>query len=351
MFCRQLIVLPAVVVLGLAVATGARAQSAIVEGTARAEDDGAPIAFALVRLVSADTTASLSATSPKGITSADGRYRFTVVPAGRYRVQLLRIGFRPALSDPVQVADGETVQLPLRVAWQPLQLPEMTVTAAACVTSGSFAAHPQLQTLWQQARDGASIREGLMARYRYTTVSREVGFEHTASGPTPPHTLERPIISDPKWALRNASRSREERLSRGYYGPNDGWYLPNELHVLHEDFASTHCFEATPVRDDGAVGMRFRPVQTRRNFLDTRGTIWLDSITYLAVRIELEYVDGDDSRGTVQLDFADVSVAGGTLRMPVGGAYMMRPSRKNPGRRTEGTLTFTYSGFEEVPQR
>jgi hypothetical protein len=37
--------------------------------------------------------------------------------------------------------------------------------------------------------------------------------------------------------------------------------------------------------------------------------------------------------------------------MPVAGTFAMRPSRKNPARRTEGKLTFTYSDFEEVPPR
>ena len=55
--------------------------------------------------------------------------------------------------------------------------------------------------------------------------------------------------------------------------------------------------------------------------------------------------------GTVRVDFADIPVAGGTLRMPVGGAFAMRPSRKNPTKRTEGKIAFTYSGFEEIPPR
>jgi len=51
------------------------------------------------------------------------------------------------------------------------------------------------------------------------------------------------------------------------------------------------------------------------------------------------------------VDFADVKVAGGTLRMPVGGPFTMRPSRTNFNRRTEGQIVITYSGFEEVPRR
>jgi hypothetical protein len=349
--CSPIMAFAAVLVVGAAPSPAARAQGGTIEGVARAAEGGAPVAFALVRLIRADSAASLAGTAPQGITNADGRYRFGGVAAGRYRVQLLRIGFRPVLSDPVQVAAGEAVQLPLRVASQPLPLPPVTVTAEACVTAKELARQPRLQTLWQQARDGASVRLGLMARFRYRGMSREESGELTDSGRGPVDTLDRPFVSDPRSALRNAERNRSARLSRSYYGPNDGWFLPNELDVLHDDFLKAHCFEPTVERGEGELGLRFQPLQVRRGFLDVRGTIWLDSTTYLTRRIDFEYVDGGESRGTVRLDFSDVAVAGGVLRMPVGGVFAMRPSRKNPARRTEGKLTFTYSDFEEVPPR
>ena len=334
------------------------AQKAVVEGHARAEESGVPVQFALVRLVRVDSSPLPAESPPEGITTADGRYRFEGVAPGRYRVQLLRIGLQPWLSDPVQVAAGETVQLELRVASQPLALPPVaitvTVTGDVCVPAKDLKEHPQLQTLWQQARDGASLRTALMGRFRYHVLNHEESYELKADGPTAPGTLDRPYVSDPRWAVKNAARNREERLSRGYYGPSnnlgDGFYVPNELDVLHEDFLKTHCFVPAAVSGEGEVGLRFRPLRTRRNFLNILGTIWLDSATYLARRLELEYVDFDEPRGTVRVDFGDVRVAGGTLRMPVGGAFTMRPSRTNPARRTEGKFTFTYSAFEEVPR-
>ena len=191
-----------------------------------------------------------------------------------------------------------------------------------------------------------------MARFRYHVLNHEESYELRADGPTAPGTLDQPYVSDPRSAVKNAARNRDQRLSRGYYGPSNdkggGFYVPHELDVLHEDFLKTHCFVAAAERGVGEVGLRFRPLRTRQNFLDILGTIWLDSATYLARRLELEYVDGVDSRGTVRVDFADVPVAGGTLRMPVGASFTMRPSRTNPARRTEGRVTFTYSGFEEV---
>jgi hypothetical protein len=353
--CRPIALVAALLILGICAAPDALAQKAAVEGVARAEEGGAPVQFALVRLVRADSSPLPADSPPQGITNADGRYRFDGVAPGRYRVHLLRIGFRPLVSDPVQVAAGETVQRDLSVASQPLVLPPVTVTAEVCVQAKTLKEHPQLQMLWQQARDGASVRTELMARFRYHVLSHEESYELKADGPTAPGTLDQPYVSDPKWAVRNAARNREQRLSRGYYGPSndfgDGFHVPNELDVLHEDFLKTHCFGPAAARGVGEVGLRFRPLRTRPGFLDILGTIWLDSATYLARRIELEYVDGVESRGTFRADFADVAVAGGTLRMPVGGAFALRPSRKNPAKRTEGKVTVTYSGFEEVPRR
>lgn len=323
----------------------ARAQTAVIEGVARAIDGDTPITFALVRLVAADSGARASHPSMQGITSAEGRYRFGGVAAGRYRVELLRIGFIPTVSDVAHAENGETVRLDLRVTSRAVTLPPVNVAAASCLTADAFAAYPRVATLWQQARGGASIREGLMATYRFRSVLREDGVEIRADGPSPVHTSEQPLTNDPKSALQNASRIRARRLASGYYYPNDGWGLPNELDVLHEEFFRTHCLDTEPVTGEGEIGLRFHPVRSRRDFLDVGGTIWLDSATFLARRIDLAYVDGDDARGTVTLEFGDLTVEGAPLRMPVGGAYAMRPSRRNPAKRTEGKLTFTYSEF------
>jgi hypothetical protein len=347
--CRAIASLVAVLVLGTGTASNAIAQPAVVEGVAITEEGGAPVQFALVRLVRADSSPSPSESPSQGITSASGRFRFEGVAPGRCRVQLLRIGFQPVLSDPVQVAAGETVRLEFRVASQlQLVLPPVTVIAEVCITAKGLMDHPQIQTLWQQARDGATVRAELTGRYRYERLSHEESLELNADGSAPAYTLDQRLVSDPKSAPGNAARNRAQRLSRGYYAVNDGWYLPNELDVLHEDFLKAHCLSSAAESRAGEVGLRFRPLRARPDFLDVYGTIWLDSATLLARRIELEYVDGVESRGNVRVDFGDVAVAGGTLRMPVGGAFAMRPSRKNPAKRTEGKFTFTYSGFEEV---
>src|SRR4029453_10105875 len=123
-----------------------------------------------------------------------------------------------------QVAAGETVQLEIRVTSQAVVvLPPITVTADVCVTAKALKQHPQLQTLWQQARDGASVRTELMGRYRYHVLSHEESHGVKADGTPTPGTFDHRYVSDPKWAARNAARNRQQRLSRGYYGPTHPW--------------------------------------------------------------------------------------------------------------------------------
>lgn len=335
--------------LGSVRASNVRAQTASVHGVARSIDGEAPVSFALVRLVPADTSVPPREKPPEGITSVDGRYRFGGVAAGRYRVQLLRIGFRPTLSDAIQVADGETAQLLLRVLSVPLTLTPVAVTADVCIPTAELPQRADVHALWQQARDGASIRMALMTRYRYHVLQREVSYEVRDAGPTPPYTLDQPYVNEPKNALRFAAQRRARWRSSGFYAPNDGWGVPSELDILHDEFLRTHCLLASVERGDGEIGLRFLPLRVRRDFLDVRGTIWLDATTFLTRRIALEYVDGEDSRGTLRFDFGDVAVAGGMLRMPEGGAFAVRSSRKNPLKRAEGKLTYTYTEFVEVP--
>lgn len=352
--CQSIALRAIALMLGATLAPRAGAQTGAIEGVARTEGGDAPVQFALVRLVRADSSA-LSPAAPRGITNAIGRYRLAELSPGQYRVQLLRIGYLPVYSEPVQVPAGATVRLDIRVASQPVLLPPVTVTAERCATREELAQFPGLRTLWQQARDGASVRTELMNRFRFAILIHEETFERKPDG-TPVGMVDQHPTSDPAFALRNAERRRGERLSRGYYGTSNrdgmvGFFVPDELDVLHESFLEQHCLLTAVQRGPGEFGIRFQPLHPRRNLLDIGGTIWLDSATFLARRIELQYVDGDDQRGTVRLDFGDVAVAGGTLRMPVGGEIHVRPSRKDPTRRSDSALTYTYLGFVEMPRR
>jgi TonB family protein len=66
---------------------------------------------------------------PKGaITDVNGAFRVQGVPAGLVTVSARRIGFRPGAND-ATVADGQTVDVTIALAFTPVQLEQVTVTA------------------------------------------------------------------------------------------------------------------------------------------------------------------------------------------------------------------------------
>src|SRR5688572_6781334 len=91
-----------------------------VQGTARSEEDGSVIPFALIRLKSVGSTAG-DTLSTQGITTATGRFRFENVAPGSYQIQLLRIGFRPVTSPILAVLPGATLQHELRAPTNAVQ--------------------------------------------------------------------------------------------------------------------------------------------------------------------------------------------------------------------------------------
>ena len=84
---RPIVMVAALLMSGTLATPDAIGQRASIEGRALAKEGGAPVEFALVRLVRADSSPLPSDSPPQGITNADGRYRFDGVEPGRYRVQ------------------------------------------------------------------------------------------------------------------------------------------------------------------------------------------------------------------------------------------------------------------------
>ena len=162
----------AIALVLLAVAS-ANAQDAVgtVRGVARTEENGAPIPFALVRLL---PNGPANATGRQSITNAQGRFQFGGVPAGAYRLQLLRIGYRPVLSPVIEVRAGEASDHEIRASMIALPLPAVIVYGeGTCLTGERVAADPYLSTLWDEVRKGVEIRRAFDRRYRYQRVFRQ----------------------------------------------------------------------------------------------------------------------------------------------------------------------------------
>jgi len=289
-----------------------------IEGIARGDADAAgPVPYALVRLLAADADAPVAQT----VTGAAGRFRFADVPAGRYRLQLVRIGYRPVVSPALDapalaVGAGQTLTYEMRVAAQPVALAAVTVAGnAACLTGDRVAADPVLGTVWQQARDGVELRRAFERQYRFVRLRhQDVTIRRRLGGPA--HEIrDDTLVSHPDSAEARDTRRRLERQQRGYRTGNL-FSVPEEKDLVDPEFLRTHCLDGELAQADGLIGLRFRPVTPRRDGEDVRGTVWLDTASYLARRLDVEWLRGTTRTAAARLDYTDVPVAGGALRLP-----------------------------------
>lgn len=339
--CRTVVAL-----LACAAAAPLHAQAGLVEGRVLGVEDSTVIAHALVRLQVLEGTEWVA--RQQHITSSTGRVRFANVTPGSYRIQLLRIGYRPAASDVVQVRGNDTVRVALRAAAQAVELPAVTVRPEpTCLTATELASDPRVAELWRQARIGVDTRRAFELQYSFRRIFRqEVEIDRRIGGRARQVRVDSTTSIPDSVVVREARRQARNR-ERGY-GSGNALTLPDEQEILDDRFLATHCVETAVEEGNGARALRFRPVSPRRDGVDVRGRIWIDAATYQVRRLELEYLRGDDPYADVAVDYADVTIGGKAIRLPKSGEGSMRAS--GPVRvfvkGATGKMGFTYDRIE-----
>jgi hypothetical protein len=317
----------------------ARAQAPVgtVQGVAVRDEDAAPIPFALVRLLRADSTPGDGpAGARQAIANANGRFALGDVPPGAYRLQLARIGYQPVLSPVLHVAAGQTLRHELRGAARAVELAGVTVRGdGGCLTLARLADDPRLATLWGEARKGIETRLAFERQYQFSRVQRQNGvvklrlFSRRVRRAD--STRSEPDSVDVRRARRVARFDAEgfgDKLGRIEF--------PNEVLLLHEGYMRSQCLEYAEASadsagraggdaPDGTVGLRFRPASLHRNRLEGAGTLWLDRRTFLTRRLDMRWTWNGAEHASGHLHYADVPLAGGVLRLPVRGDATVRP--------------------------
>lgn len=337
--------------LALALPLPLRGQKATgqVEGVVRAADDSSAVPFALIRLVAVSTG---DTTRRQVVASSAGYWRRAGVPAGDYRLELLRIGFRPVVSGPVRVPAGATVRHDLRAATEAVQLAAVRVRGgAACLTGERLAEEPRLAALWAEVRKGVETRRAFERQYRFVRVMRQDIRVQRVVGRDRRQTRVDTLVNEPDSVdVREARRAARNRAQG--YAKGGMLTVPYETEILTDEFMRGHCLDAEVADSAGLYGLRYRPVDRREDGADVRGTVWVEGDSYHVRRLEVEYVRRGDPYAWVELDYADVDVAGGRFRLPAGGT-----ARVDVGllanvvvlvRGGIATLTFSYGQFAPV---
>ena len=345
-------------------AAGAQGDPGAIAGTALRLEDGAPIPFALIRLLPAEPPPSgpeaAGASAPRAVqavqqvaSNSNGRFHFAGVAPGAYRLQLARIGHHPVLSPVLRVRAGETLRQDVRGTTQAVRLDPVVVRGTpTCLTGARLGEEPRLATLWAEVQKGAELRRAFDRQYRYTTVQRQDIAVYPRLGTVKQEVRVDSLVREPDSVLVRARRRQARRAARGYAAGNL-IALPDDAELLDAAFLRGHCLETAVAEAGGALGLRFRPVRRRREGADVRGTIWVSADGYQMRRLEFEYLDAGDKQpfARSRTEFADVAVGGSALRLRTAGdgvLVRLRGRMRATTKRVTTALTYTYRDVRQV---
>lgn len=145
-----LLVLPLI----LLVTCGQRARA---QGAATGRLSGAVVDKETARPVP-NVQVSIVGTAVVAVTDLDGRYRTAPVPAGRYTVRMVRLGFRPLVFDSVQVREGQSTTLDAAISTAAVTLGATVVEAERLRGASSEEAMLALQKNAPRVSDGISAQ-------------------------------------------------------------------------------------------------------------------------------------------------------------------------------------------------
>jgi hypothetical protein len=306
-------------------------------------EGGAPVPYALVLLLPDTAETPLYGM----LSDADGRFRFNRVPPGTYRLRLNRIGFDSAETPLFELGTAEVSRHTLTGAVRPVEIAGLLVRPGrtACHTAERLREHPELHTLWREAQKGVATRRVFESQFSYRYTFRQVRTTEVRRGRRTDvrhDTLVSLVHNDPESAPRAEGGRRRFATQRGR---SAAVRIPSEQELLDSTFLRLHCIESDVHRRDGAWVLRFRPVRSQRGRVDLRGSIHVDPETFQVRGLVLEYVQNRRAFLRVEIDYADVSLPGGVLRLPVAGSFTVRPTQaRSDVDRTHGTIEFL--GYE-----
>jgi hypothetical protein len=242
-----------------------------------------PLSGALIALISPSNQVI-----EERLSSASGVATFNA-PAGEYLVRVRRIGYRPFYSKQITLPRSEA--LILQVESPRVVLQQMVVTASAqCGRINPDAA--TLAALWEEISKGlrasqltANDLKEISRRVVYHRQVRDDGSVISGDSSVVPVFRTRPFGSPDPASLVALGYVRGDEI-RGWT-----YFGPDELVLLSDSFASTHCFRAVRSRKrPNQIGVAFQPIPKRKQS-DINGVIWLDERTSELREVEFRYVN------------------------------------------------------------
>lgn len=288
-----------------------------------------------------------------------GRFRFAAVSAGRYRVRVNRIGFRPWVSPEFSLGPGQTLDSVWRVASEAVVLTEIVVESESACRS-SLDDDRRMALVWDEARKSLALLQdqggGDSLEFIFTRTRIQVDTDGNR------RVLGRfPGGGRGLWPI--TSQAPDSLAKLGYVQPRDTlfgpiYYGPDPDVFFSDPFLQTHCFRLVPPPGEHPdwIGLGFRPVP-ERELPDIDGVLWLTRQDATLRRLEFRYTQlwswVPAGRAGGSLEFARLPggqpvVVGWTMRAPIASREPATAGRRRSDARTEaffGSGRTTLQGF------
>ncbi len=302
--------------VALALASPRSASAQVLRGRVQsASQDGAStvgVRGALVELLD-----SARAVVARQISTPDGGFRFLLPSAGRYQVDVRRIGYRRATAAPIFVARDTTISVMLEAV--AIVLPAVT-SREVNRCSNDRARGSATSVLWESAvtsmlsaaatMSDSSYVFDLMPSVRTYTVPDAIMLDIS---------LRDERVADVRpWTSLPAADLAEFGYVR-LVGRSLEYVAPDVEALTSAEFLATHCLRLRQDRvSEDLIGVEFAPGE-RVTRADIRGVLWIDRVSQELRAIDYTYA-------AVPLAVAD-SLAGGRVEFaPLDGGGWM-PSR------------------------
>lgn len=322
---------PTVILVGfflLGVVSPARAQ--VVRGTLLEEETSRPIPGAFVILQ--DSAGRSVATT---MTAGAGTWLLRAPAAGTYQIRADRIGYSSLVSEPLTLAEGESVTYRLSAGVAPIEMAELAVEGAGGECDVLEEEGLAVYRVWEEARKAlaAIVWTGQQPYYRFDAVH----FEQSLDADEQP--LSEIEYEEVRYFGRHPFRAIpvQDLVLGGFVQRISGtvqYYGPDAAVLLSDEFLRRHCFRLLDTDDPTLVGLEFEPVADAR-VEDIAGTMWLDAASAELRRLDFRYENldlGVDTRhlgGTihfVRLPSGAWIVQHWAIRVPV---LQLGPERRN----------------------
>jgi len=298
--------------LGLA-AMPTRGRAQVLTGTVTSAATGDPLSSALVIIV--DAQWGERARAPL---SVSGRFAVSV-PAGEYRLRVVRVGFVP-WDGGVVVVPPAGLTVALRWLSTPVALPAvLTRERQQCDLTREQGA--TLAVVWEQISAALGVTEAAPATprqfERYAFVRRLTPDARLVRGITQQRTRGTSLTSYRAWdpeSLAVHGYLREDTSGSTFFGPT--------AHTLVSPaFLRSHCFELIdrPEGNRDRLFVRFEPASTRERVVDIAGSFWVDRRTARLDSVQFRYT------GTPALCHSRAGAWERAVRTAIGRAMVRSP--------------------------